>query len=199
MFDIIVFAFIGILTIVGLWKGLVKQLFGLLGVIAGYLLAVSFYQTCSKFFTSVPPGTARIMSFVTIFLACILAAHLIGWGVGRLLAISKLGFFNRIGGGLLGFFKGCIIISVMVMVLTAFLPGYTSLFKKSSTIKYILPVTAALKKVTHEDIKTKYNEKIGKEKPTLPKQKRGKAEDHSSTPGGALSREGLDSTHEDKE
>jgi membrane protein required for colicin V production len=171
MFDIIVFAFIGILTIIGLWKGLVKQVFGLLGVITGYLLAMRFYQPCSKFFTSVHPGTARIMSFVTIFLACILAAHLTGWGVGRLLAISRLGFFNRIGGGLLGFLKGSIIVCVMVMVLTAFLPGHTSLFKGSSTIKYILPVTAALKKVTHEDIKSRYNEKIGKEKPAPPKQK----------------------------
>jgi membrane protein required for colicin V production len=171
MFDIIVFAFVGILTIIGLWKGLVKQLFGLLGVVAGYLLGMRFYQPCSKFFTSVHPGTARIMSFVTIFLASILVAHLIGWGVGRLLAISRLGFFNRIGGGLLGFLKGCIIVCVMVMVLTTFLPGYTSLFKKSSTIKYILPLTAALKKVTHDEIKARYNEKIGKEKPASPKQK----------------------------
>ena len=170
-FDIIVIAVISILTIIGLWKGLVKQVFGLLGVIAGYLLAVRFYQPCSKFLTSVHPGTAKVISFVAIFLACVIVAHFIGWGIGRLLAISELGFFNRIGGGLLGFLKGCIIVCVMVMVLTAFLPGYTSLFKKSSTIKYILPVTAALKKVTHEDIKTKYNEKIGKEKPTLPKQK----------------------------
>jgi membrane protein required for colicin V production len=170
-FDIIVIAVIGMLTIIGLWKGLVKQIFGLLGVIAGYLLAVRFYQPCSKFFTSVHPGTARIMSFVTIFLACIIVAHLIGWGVGRLLSISELGFLNRIGGGLLGFLKGCIIVCVVVMVLTAFLPGYTSLFKKSSTIKYILPVTAALKKVTHDEIKAKYNEKIGKEKPAPPKQK----------------------------
>jgi membrane protein required for colicin V production len=171
MFDIIVFAFIGILTIIGLWKGLVKQLFGLLGVVAGYLLAMKFYQPCSKFFTSVQPGTTKIMSFVTIFLASILAAHLIGWAAGRLLAISGLGFFNRIGGGLLGFLKGCIIVCIMVMVLTAFLPGYTGLFKKSSAIRYILPVTTALKKVTHEDIKTKYNEKIGNEKPASPKQK----------------------------
>ena len=49
MFDIIVLAVIGILTIIGLWKGVVKQLFGLLGVVAGYLLAMRFYQPCSKF------------------------------------------------------------------------------------------------------------------------------------------------------
>jgi membrane protein required for colicin V production len=171
MFDIIVLTVIGILTIIGLWKGVVKQVFGLLGVVAGYLLAIKFYQTCSKFLTSIYPGTAKVISFMAIFLACILVAHLIGWGVGRLFHISKLGFLNRIGGGLLGFLKGCIVVSVMVMVITAYLPGDTILFNKSSTIKYIRPVTAALKKVTHGDFKAKYNEKVEKEKPASPKQR----------------------------
>ena len=171
MFDIIVLAVIGILTIIGLWKGIVKQLFGLLGVIAGYMLAMRFYQPCSKFLTSFHPGTAKAISFTAIFLACILVAHLLGWAAGRLFAISELGFLNRIGGGLLGFLKGCIIVSVAVMVLTVFLSADSSLFKKSSTIKYILPVTAALKKVTRGDIEAKYNEKTGTEKPMRPKQK----------------------------
>ena len=91
MFDIIVLAVIGILTIIGLWKGVVKQLFGLLGVVAGYLLAMRFYQPCSKFLTSIYPGTAKVISFIAIFLASILVAHLIGWGVGRLLAYFKIG------------------------------------------------------------------------------------------------------------
>jgi membrane protein required for colicin V production len=171
MFDIIVLSVIGIVTLIGLWKGMMKQLFGLLGVIAGYVLAMRFYQPGSKFLTSLHPTTARALSFIALFLACILMAHLLGWGAGRIFAISKLGFLNRIGGGLLGFLKGCIIVSVAVMVLTAFLSADSSLFKKSSTIKYILPVTAALTKVTRGDIKDKYNEKMGKEKPALPKQK----------------------------
>lgn len=163
-FDIIVIAVIGILTIIGFWKGMVKQVFGLLGVIAGYMLAMKFYQPCSKFLTSIHPGTARIISFIAIFLACILVAHLIGWGIGRFLAISKLGFLNRIGGGFLGFLKGCILVAVMVMVVTAFFSANNSLFKNSSMMKYILPVTTVLKKVTREDIKAKYNEKMGTEK-----------------------------------
>ncbi|MBA4419013.1 MAG: hypothetical protein C0392_14080 [Syntrophus sp. (in: bacteria)] len=170
-FDIIVLAVIGILTIIGLWKGMVRQIFGLLGVIAGYILAMRFYQPCSKFLTDIHPGVAKAISFIAIFLACILLAHLIGWGVGRFFAVVKLGFLNRIGGGLMGFLKGCIIVSVGVMVLTAFLSADHSIFKKSSTMKYILPVTTALKGVTRGDVKDKYNEKIGTEKPARAKQK----------------------------
>lgn len=175
MFDIIVIAAIGILTIIGLWKGMVKQLFGLAGLIAGYMLAMRFYQPCSKYLTSFHPGTAKAISFIAILLACILVAHIIGWVVGRFFAISGLGFLNRIVGGFLGFLKGCIIVAVIVMVLTAFLPANSSLFKKSFTIRYILPVVALLKKVSHEDIKAKYNEKVRKEKPIPTKQKQNSA------------------------
>jgi membrane protein required for colicin V production len=153
-FDIIVFAVIGILTIMGLCKGMVRQIFGLLGVIAGYMLAMRFYQPCSQFLTDIHPGTARVISFIAIFLACVLVAHLVGWGTGRFLAVARLGFLNRIGGGLLGFLKGCIVISIAVMVMTTFLSADHRLFKKSSTIKYILPVTTALKGVTRGDVKT---------------------------------------------
>lgn len=165
MFDIIVLAIILILTIIGWWKGLVKQLFGLAGVIAGYILAVKYYQPCAKFLTGIHPGTARIISFIAIFLACIIVAHLVGWAVGRLTTGPKMGFLNRVGGALLGFVKGCVVVCILVIVLIAFLSRDHSLFRQSSTVRHILPLAAMLKKVTRGDIKAKYNEKIGKEKP----------------------------------
>jgi membrane protein required for colicin V production len=169
MFDIIVLAVIGILTIIGLFNGMVKQLFGLAGIVAGYILAMKYYELCSKYFTSLHPGTAKALSFIAIFLACVIVAHIIGWAVGRFFTISGLGFLNRIGGGLLGFLKGCLIVCVVVMVLNAFFPADNGIFRKSHTMKYILQVTALFKKVTHEDIKAKYNEKVGKEKGAAPK------------------------------
>ncbi len=120
LFDIVVIAVIGVLTAIGLWKGTVKQFVGLLGVAVGFLLAIRFYQPCSKFFTSFHHGTARAVGFTVIFLASILLVHLIGWAVGRFLANSKLGFLNRMGGGLLGFLKGYIVISVLIVILTFF-------------------------------------------------------------------------------
>jgi membrane protein required for colicin V production len=173
MFDIIVLAVIGILTIFGLLNGMVKQLFGLAGVVAGYMLAMRYYQLCSKYLTSFHPGTAKVISFIAIFLVCIIVAHIIGWVLGRFFTISGLGFLNRIGGGILGFAKGYLIVCVVVMVLHAFLPADNELFEKSRTIKYILPVTTLLKKVTGEDIKAKYNEKVGKDKAVEPKKKTG--------------------------
>ena len=167
--DIVVVAVVGILTVAGFWKGMVRQVFGIAGIVAGYVLAMRFYQPWSKVVTGISPGTARVVTFIAIFLACLLVAHLMARGAEKLLAITRLGFFNRIGGGLFGFLKGCILVSVGVLVLTSFFSVKNSFFSDSSTMKYILPVTASLKKITREDIRGKYHEKIGAEEPSRTK------------------------------
>jgi membrane protein required for colicin V production len=171
MFDIIVIAVVGVLTFLGLWKGMVRQLFSLAGVIAGYLLAMRFYEPASRYLTSFHPGTAKVISFVAIFIACIIVAHILGWIVGKVFELPGLGLLNRIGGGVLGFAKGSVIVAVVVMVLVAFLPPDSSLFKNSSTMKYILPITGLLKSVTPEDIKATYNEKAEKVRKMLTRHK----------------------------
>ncbi len=170
--DIIILAVVGLLTVIGLWSGMVKQIFSLLGIIGGFMAAVKFYQPCSAFLIDLHPGAAKAVCFAAIFISCILAAHFIGWMMGRFVAATKLGFLNRIGGGILGFMKGCIVVSIGAMVLGVFLSADHSLLKNSSTIKYIEPVTTTLKKVTRENIVVKYGEKTGTEKPAPMKKKK---------------------------
>ena len=166
-FDIAVVVVVGALTLLGLLKGMVKQLVALAGVVAGYMVAMRFYEPASRFFTSFHPGTAKVISFIAIFVASIICAHIIGGVVGKLFGISGLGFLNRIGGGLVGFLKGCLIVSLVVMVLIAFLPANSSLFKGSSTIKYILPVVEVMKHISPEKVKAGYNDKVEKAKSIL--------------------------------
>jgi membrane protein required for colicin V production len=174
-FDIVVLAVIGMLTIIGFWKGMVRQVFGIAGIMAGCILAMQFSRPWAKFLTGVSPGAARIIAFIVIFIACVLIANLLARGVERLFAITRLGFLNRIGGGLFGFLKGLILISLTVIVLTTFFSVNKGFFENSSTIKYILPLTTTLKRITLEDIKSTYSEKVGSEKPAPPKQKWPKA------------------------
>ncbi|MDR2018000.1 MAG: CvpA family protein [Syntrophobacterales bacterium] len=171
MFDIIVLATFGILTIIGWWKGLVKQLFGLAGMIGGFMLAMKYYQPTSKFLANIHSGPAKTISFVAIFLTCVIVAILMGRVMGKFVSDANLGFIDRTGGAVLGFLKGCIVVSVLVIILTTFLSPDNHLFKQSATIRHIRPMVATLKKVTRGDIKAKYNEKIGNEKSQDPMEK----------------------------
>jgi membrane protein required for colicin V production len=163
-FDIAVVVVVGGLTVLGFFKGMVKQLVALAGVVAGYMIAMRFYEPASHFFTSFRPGTAKVISFIAIFAVCIICAHIIGELVGKLFGISGLGFLNRIGGGLVGFLKGCVIVCLAAMVVIAFHPANSSLFKGSSTIKYILPVVEVMKGISPEDVTARYNKEVEKVK-----------------------------------
>jgi membrane protein required for colicin V production len=165
MFDIIVIATVVILTIMGFWKGMLRQIFGLLGIIAGYLLAMRFYEPLAKYMPDIHLSTAKGGSFIAILLASMLIASILGWAAGSLSEAAKLGTFNRIGGGILGFVKGCIIVCVAVMVLEVFFPADSSGFKKSVTYGYIKEITDISKHATRWDIDAKYKEKVGKEDP----------------------------------
>ena len=163
-FDIVVICVVGLLTALGLWKGMVRQLVTLAGVIAGYIVAIKLYEPVSTLLPNIHPGTAKVISFLALFIACIIASWIIGWIVEKIVKISGLGLLNRIGGGLLGFLKAYLIVSVAVMILIAFLPTDNGLFKNSLTLKYILPGANVIKNIISPNVKTKYDDKVEKVK-----------------------------------
>jgi membrane protein required for colicin V production len=163
MFDIIVLALVGVLILRGLLKGLARQIAGLAGIAAGYVVAMKFYlPLATKFLTGFRPATSHVVSFLAIFIACIVAASIIGSIVGRLMSAAGLGILNRIGGGLLGGIKGCLIVAVVTMMLIAFEPPGSGVLKGSRTMKYIRPMAGMVSKVAPQSVRTKYEEKVAK-------------------------------------
>lgn len=163
MFDIIALAVAGLSVLLGLWKGLIRQVVGLAGVMAGYMIAMHFYESvAARYLKGFTPATGHIIAFLCIFIACIIAASIVGWVVGRVMNIAGLGILNRIGGAVLGGAKGCFILAIAVMMLVAFLPRENGVFKSSRTIRYIQPMAQLISTVAPKNIKTKYDQKTGK-------------------------------------
>lgn len=163
MFDLIVLVVIVLLILRGLWKGLIRQVVGLAGVVTGYMIAMHFYGPfASRYLKGFTPATGHIIAFLGVFIGCIIAASIVGWIIGRLMNVAGLGILNRIGGAVLGGAKGCFILGVAVMTLIAFLPSDSSVFKGSRTIKYIQPMAGLISGVAPKSIKTRYDQKTGK-------------------------------------
>jgi membrane protein required for colicin V production len=162
-FDIIVLAVVGLSILCGIWKGLLRQVVGLIGVAAGYMIAMHLYGAfAAKFLRGFSPTTGHIIAFVSIFIACIIAASIIGWMIGSLMSITGLGILNRIGGALLGGAKGCFILAAVVMMLTAFLPPDSGVFEGSRTVRYIQPMAGVISTIAPKSIKTKYDQKTAR-------------------------------------
>jgi membrane protein required for colicin V production len=146
-------------TFLGLWKGLRRQFFGLGGVIAGYVAAVNLYKPLAEFM-SMTSGLSKITSFITIFFICKIMVTFIGWKAKELFKSTKLSLLNRAGGASVGALKGLIMVLVIVLALTAFLPSDTGLLRKSALLPFISSLPEITLRIVPEDIRKRYNEKV---------------------------------------
>lgn len=128
--DLIFVIIIGFFFILGLWKGFFREVLGLVGVIGGIILGILGFGPASQGLSSVIPGVPGVLwpflSFIIIFVVVYLATRLLAGLLSRLSQFLKLGWLNRLLGGLVGALKGAFLISVFLLLL-GFLPVQGSL------------------------------------------------------------------------
>ena len=126
------------------FSGLVKELFSIIGIVAAVLWASSNYPSISGFLSKVIPNTVitNIMGFFILFCVVMIIISITGLILNRLfLNIAFIKPVDRIFGTLLGFAKGILMASVIIMVLTAFLPKGSPLLKHSYFFPYVAVVS----------------------------------------------------------
>ncbi|ASM38245.1 MAG: CvpA family protein [Campylobacter sputorum] len=120
-FDAIILGIIILVGIKGAINGLIKEIFGLIGIIGGLIFATRFdgaqelistylYQTNNKQMLSF---IAFIASFIVFWLACLIVGNILT----KFLRASALGFFDRLGGLVFGCAKVFLIFSVIFVVI----------------------------------------------------------------------------------
>ncbi|ASM36547.1 CvpA family protein [Campylobacter sputorum] len=120
-FDAIILGIIILVGIKGAINGLIKEIFGLIGIIGGLIFATRFdgaqelistylYQTDNKQMLSF---IAFIASFIVFWLACLIVGNILT----KFLRASALGFFDRLGGLVFGCAKVFLIFSVIFVVI----------------------------------------------------------------------------------
>ena len=120
-------------------KGFFLEVFSLAGVVLGLLLASWNYQRLlpwiSRWIHTL--AVAEALSFLLIALGVMLLAGLLGriirWSVHSI----GLGWADRFIGAVFGFVKGCVLVTLAVLVVAAFLPQATW-FQQSRLAPYFL-------------------------------------------------------------
>lgn len=119
---IIFFGFVG----AGFYFGLVHTLGAIIGVVVGVIAASSIYEQLSPFFQffMLKEEVAKILAFIIVF---ILVSRLIGYVIHALDLAFKIArlipfatMVNRLGGALLGFFEGALVLGVILTVANSF-------------------------------------------------------------------------------
>jgi membrane protein required for colicin V production len=111
-------------------RGAVSQIFGVAGILAGFLVAVHQYLPVSDFiagrFHSIPGSAARPLSFILLFVLTWFGIAVAGSWVVRVIRGAGMGFLDRLWGAMIGFGKAFLFAVVSISILTLFSSGGNS-------------------------------------------------------------------------
>jgi membrane protein required for colicin V production len=134
-------------------NGFFLEVFSLAGVVAGLLIASWNYQRLlpwiSTWVHSWP--AAEALSFLLVALAVMLIFGLLGRAIRWSVHSIGLGWADRFIGAVFGFVKGCVLVTVAVLVVAAFLPQATW-FQQSHLAPYFLSAAHQASVVTPSEL-----------------------------------------------
>jgi membrane protein required for colicin V production len=134
-------------------KGFFVECFSLAGVILGLLLASWNYQRLVPYLMGWvhTVGVAQAIAFVVIALGTMIVAGIIGRLVRWVVKSVGLGWADRFLGAVFGLLKGCVLVTLGVMAVAAFLPG-TAWLGESRFASYFLSVARQTALVTPNEL-----------------------------------------------
>lgn len=121
VFDIVAGGIIGFFAFNGLRKGLISELFKILGVIAGLIIGLQTISISAAFvhqFISIGTNGEKALGFILVFIGIMLISLIVAHFVKNIFKWVMLGWLDRSGGTLLGGVKGALIISSVIPLLS---------------------------------------------------------------------------------
>jgi membrane protein required for colicin V production len=159
--DIIFLVIIAASVIYSLVKGLTREIFPFLAVILGFFGASYGYSRVAEWLKGwVEKETAaQILGFAVLFLVVAVAVILVGRLLSRLIHKGGLGWADRMGGAAFGLLKAVLLIAIILLVLTAFLPPKSQILRESKISPIALTIARGLSFLVPEKFHKLYAEK----------------------------------------
>ena len=161
-FDIFIIIIIGYSLIRGLFRGLVKEVSSIIGVLGGFYAAYSYYPMVAKWFTNLITNSSylNILSFLIIFCSVLITISILGIVIKYLLNVAFLGWIDRACGLGFGLVKGLLIVTVLFIILTTFLPKGAPLIKKSILAPHVIWISEKMVNVVPKEMKKDFFTKL---------------------------------------
>jgi len=155
--DIVLLTIMILTAIVGIFKGFVKQVIGLIAVVAGLVLASLYYEAAAGVFaTFIKNGLlGNFLGFLLIFVVVLIAGAILGHLITKAMK-GPLALANRLFGGVFGFIKAVLICGILVFALVSFEIAKPAL-ETSVIAPACLGVTRAVINMIPQDLRAKFN------------------------------------------
>ncbi|SDZ97159.1 membrane protein required for colicin V production [Desulfuromusa kysingii] len=120
--DIVILVVLVFFLFKGIFRGLLKEVCSLLGLVLGGVFAFTFYLPLAQLLQdsfSLPDKLCVWGSFLAIFLLLVFLFAVIGFVLNRFVKLIFLGGFNRLAGAIFGVVQGVVVLSMIVLALNS--------------------------------------------------------------------------------
>jgi len=116
-FDYAVLAVLGLSAVIGIWRGLLREVFALAAWIAATLVAMLFAGEVAAWLPAsfATPLVRAVIAVIVLFFAVLMAVSLGGVFASRLARAVGLSFADRTLGAVFGIARGALILVVLVL------------------------------------------------------------------------------------
>lgn len=139
--DIIIIVLVAISTFRGFRRGLIREVFSLLGSIIAIVVAYQGYQELSLHLMMAYPLTdwqAQLIAFLVLVLAISLTAVLLGFIWAKIIRLTPFAILDNLAGAGFGMLKIGVLVLCCVALLTSFgIPPINQVLQESIAVQYI--------------------------------------------------------------
>ncbi len=118
--DWILLAVLGVSVLLGMWRGLVREVMSLVGWIAGFWIAQEWAPQAGAWLPL--QGASEVLrylaGFVTVLVGVLVVSVVLGWMVSKLLSAVGLGLVDRLLGGVFGGLRGVVLLLTLAVVVS---------------------------------------------------------------------------------
>ena len=172
-FDVFIILVIGYSIVRGLFRGLVKEVSSIIGVLGGFYAAYSYYPMVAKLLSGIidEQSYLNILSFLIIFCGILIIISVLGVVIKYLLNVAFLGWIDRICGLGFGLIKGVLVVTVIFIILTTFLSKGAPIIKKSILAPHVIWISEKMVGLVSDDMKKDFFTKLDEFKKAWKNQK----------------------------
>ncbi len=157
-FDILILVVLAWALCRGIFRGFIREAASIIGVIAGFYLAYTYYPRLSLFLLEWVKQNPLLhpMSFALIFLLVLMVVNLLAAGIRQLMSLALLGWVDRFLGAAFGFVKGMVVVVVLFALITTFMPVNAPVLRDSVLIHGVAEAADVLIGMVPEGLKLTY-------------------------------------------
>lgn len=158
-FDILIVVILSFCLVRGGFRGLIREVSSVIGVMAGGYAAYTYYPDVDLLLGRwvSDPSYLSMISIVIIFCLVFVVISVIGIVIKHVMSISHLGWLDHVFGAGFGLLKGCLISVFLMIAFVAFLPDDLPTIEKSKLSPYLNIAAEQLSKVASKDMKDKFS------------------------------------------